>query len=168
VQIKKPGELCLQCHATTKKEIAEKKNIHEPFKAQQCGGCHLAHGSSQEKHLAKKKPDVCLTCHPEIAVHWQTGVVHSPAGKDCGLCHEAHGGNQTVLLKTAPEKLCATCHKGDDARYAKAHSGMTPSGKSCLSCHDPHGAPEKGLLYPVQHAPFKQGSCKACHPGRNN
>jgi hypothetical protein len=72
------------------------------------------------------------------------------------------------LLKTAPDKLCGTCHKGDGPRFSKVHSGMNPSGKSCLSCHDPHGAPAKGLLYPVQHVPFKQGSCKACHPGRNN
>jgi predicted CXXCH cytochrome family protein len=168
VQKQKPGELCLSCHSSVAREMSEKKHLHEPLRTGHCASCHLAHGSGEDAHLLRGRSELCLSCHQEVAAFWDKGVAHAPARQDCGLCHLGHGGSEPALLKAARAELCLTCHQSQGEGFARAHGGLAPSGRSCLSCHDPHGAPAKGLIYPVQHAPFQQGQCKECHPGRKN
>jgi predicted CXXCH cytochrome family protein len=138
---------------------------HEPVDRLNCGACHLAHGSVHKELLLKGQPDLCLMCHSEKAEYWKSGVAHDPAKKDCSLCHNSHASDYPAILKTRADAVCAGCHKGDTA-FLNAHRGIKPGPGSCLGCHDPHGGPDSSLLYPVSHAPFEQGNCRPCHPGR--
>ncbi|MFA5716884.1 MAG: cytochrome c3 family protein, partial [Desulfobulbaceae bacterium] len=100
------------------------------------------------------------------ARYWRDGVAHQPAMENCLHCHGAHGANEAGMLDTAKSNLCARCHQFETEEFFKAHQGIKAGGGSCTTCHDPHGSPEKGLLFPVGHEPFLQGSCSPCHPGR--
>jgi len=139
---------------------------HEPVERLNCGACHRAHGSVHKEFLLKGQPTLCLICHAEKAKYWKSGVAHDPASKNCSLCHDPHASSNPAILKTTAGRLCAGCHDEDKEGFLKAHQGIKPGREACLGCHDPHGGPDKSLLYPVSHAPFEQGNCRPCHPGR--
>ena len=166
VMKKRPGDLCLECHPGTGQEIAEMTVPHLPAVRGECVDCHSAHGSSRENMLKRAQPMLCLECHKDVAQFWRDGVAHQPAMENCLHCHGSHGANEAGMLDTAKSNLCARCHQFETGEFVKAHQGIKAGGGSCTTCHDPHGSPEKGLLFPVAHEPFLQGTCSPCHPGR--
>lgn len=162
---KKSGELCNECHVDEGQKIKTMQFQHEPVDRMQCVACHQAHGSAVGKYLKKEQPGLCLSCHQETSQFWEQGSAHEPAKEDCSLCHSPHGSNVKALLVTAENKLCIECHDNDATDFVKAHKGIKARPQSCLGCHDPHGGPDKNLLYPISHEPFKKGNCRPCHPG---
>ncbi|WP_456387365.1 cytochrome c3 family protein [Desulfolithobacter sp.] len=162
----KPGKICLSCHEDVQTTIKNTAVVHKPAVDENCISCHAAHGSPHEHILKKGQPMLCLTCHTEVARDWRKGVIHEPAVKNCMECHRAHGSDEPAMINSRPEELCVRCHEGETPDFLAAHSGIKPGAGSCVSCHDAHGSPEKGLLYPVGHTPFVEGTCKPCHKGR--
>jgi len=160
------ASLCYTCHGTIKREVKRAEVGHRPVVDGDCVTCHSAHGSTHEKILKKGQPMLCLTCHTEVAEYWRKGVVHKPAVKGCLQCHSPHGSAHQWILKKKSGALCSQCHKTGTKAFVAAHHGIRPQPDSCVTCHDAHGGPDKSLLYPVGHDPFKQGSCSPCHPGR--
>ena len=160
-----PGMLCLSCHGNIDQAIQRSSVPHEPVRQGKCLSCHVAHGSPHDALLNKGQPLLCLTCHTEVAQFWRKGVAHKPAIHDCMQCHTAHGSNVQGMLNTGRGKLCGRCHPRTGKAFLLKHGNIQPGADSCISCHDAHGGPDKGLLYPVGHAPFLEGTCTPCHGG---
>ncbi len=160
-----PGKLCLSCHKDVERTIRRATVPHEPVRQGACLSCHVAHGSPHNAMLNKGQPLLCLRCHKEVAQFWRKGVAHKPAVKDCMQCHRAHGSKIPDMLNTGKAELCGRCHKLTGKEFLARHGNIQPGPDSCISCHDAHGGPDSGLLYPVGHAPFLEGSCTPCHRG---
>jgi predicted CXXCH cytochrome family protein len=164
-----PGRLCFSCHAEGEAKFSSYKFQHSPVAKLECNSCHSGHTSPHAAFLKTAQPVLCLSCHGDIAKFWQKGASHSPAAEDCTICHAAHGSNQPSLTVEAIGPLCAQCHDQETPEFLAAHQQIKPGPASCVSCHDPHGGPQKNLLYPVSHDPFKPGapgSCTPCHKER--
>ncbi len=80
-------------------------------------------------------------------------------------CHVAHGSNEKGMTKAGIAKLCSECHATGTKEFLASHQGISPGKQSCMQCHDAHGSTGKGLLYPIGHAPFMEGTCTPCHEG---
>jgi len=163
----KPGKLCLSCHQDVGAVLRQVTVPHRPAVQEDCIACHAAHGSPHEHILKKGQPMLCLSCHRETAQYWQSGQSHQPAVSNCMECHTPHGSDQPGMLNSSKDKLCSRCHKITGEQFLAAHKNIAPGTESCVNCHDAHGGPGKGLLYPVGHAPFEDGTCKPCHSGRS-
>lgn len=161
-----PGRLCLSCHREVDRQVSAATAAHKPVSDGDCLACHAAHGSPHDALLKKGQPMLCLACHRDVARFWRKGVTHRPAVRDCGQCHAAHGSGVEGLLRTGVGTLCGRCHKVTGRDFLQRHHGIRPGPDSCVSCHDAHGGPDRGLLYPVGHAPFLKGTCAPCHKGR--
>ena len=93
-------------------------------------------------------------------------TLHQPFREDsCLTCHAPHVSREEGLLARAPAALCASCHDISTAALRTAHRGLLTSGSDCTGCHAPHASESKNLTLPVQHPPFAEGECDACHQG---
>ena len=146
---------CLACHeesATAFWDLGK----HERAGVS-CDSCHTAH-STTKKNLKTREPELCNTCHRDIAV--QTGKQsHHPIkemGMKCTSCRDPHGGFSAKMIKgTSTNELCYQCHAEKRGPFMWAHP---PVEENCLSCHAPHGSNHSKLL--TNRVPML---CQSCH-----
>lgn len=92
------NEVCYQCHADKRGPFLFE---HEPVQ-EDCGHCHLPHGSVNDQLLKTREPLLCQQCH--MASRHPSRVYDSQwlqerniniVGQSCTNCHsQVHGGNQ--------------------------------------------------------------------------
>ncbi|MHC4750408.1 MAG: cytochrome c3 family protein [Planctomycetota bacterium] len=130
-----PTTLCLTCHAEPLgvtinevlpafiDQIRDKTYLHGPIKENDCGGCHMTHGSDHFRILAGEYPagfytsfdetkyELCFGCHEKTLVQTSTTddltdfrngnqnlhflhVNKESHGRTCRACHQTHASNQ--------------------------------------------------------------------------
>jgi predicted CXXCH cytochrome family protein len=137
----KEPALCLECHTTSKKDLAPAHG-NQPLGSSKCSGCHDPHSSNIPKLLREfshgpYKARLCSACHPEPA----NGKVQLAAADVDALCHDCH-----------------TDFKEEMEGTKSRHKLLSQSNRSCMECHDPHAANQEYVLKkPVQYL------CLSCH-----
>jgi len=127
------------CHAT----IVDRRNMHEPVQARQCGSCHAPASDTEHAFRLTAPPgELCVGCH-ELT---PGKVQHQPvADGNCTGCHDAHGSeHRALLLEENTAALCRRCHEQEYQRRQFVH-GPVAAG-ACRVCHDPHSGAEDDLL----------------------
>lgn len=152
---------CTTCHSTV---TAGKKTIHAA--TEDCANCHTVATTDAATTvvLNEADPGLCIGCHDGLtaAVEGSLAAPHAVVADGCLTCHSPHASDQPKLLVSAQSALCGNCH--DVAELAAKHGGLLTAATTCTGCHLPHGgATAKLLTGPVQHAPFAEASCNACH-----
>lgn len=156
-------KLCGECHGDLDGKLAV-EHLHTPVKDDNCTGCHNPHGAKYPRMLPAVEKDLCLTCHTEKSEELKKAVVHKPVKEgDCSTCHQPHGSNYRDNLVEAVPELCVQCHDTSIERVVNAHGGNVLRDSKCNSCHNPHASDLPKLINSVQHAPFADKSCDACH-----
>ncbi len=140
LKAKEPA-LCLECHASSGKDLAPAHN-NQPLGKSKCTGCHNPHSSDIPKILLK--------------------FSHGPyAARLCSACHPAPVDGEVGLTAANVDSLCYNCHANFKAEMAGAgsrHKLLSQSNRSCMECHDPHAAnQEYDLKKPAQEL------CVSCH-----
>lgn len=140
LKAKEPA-LCLECHASSKKDLSPSHD-KQPLGQSKCTGCHDPHSSDVPKLLLK--------------------FSHGPyAARLCSACHPAPVDGKVVLNAANVDSLCYSCHthfKAEMAGAGSRHKLLSQSKKSCMECHDPHAAnQEYDLKKPAQEL------CLGCH-----
>jgi predicted CXXCH cytochrome family protein len=137
----KEPELCLECHATSGKDLSPAHD-KQPLDKSKCTGCHDPHSSDTPKLLLKYS--------------------HGPyAARLCSSCHPKPVDNKVGLTAANVDSLCYDCHanfKADMAGAGSRHKLLSQSNRACMECHDPHAAnQEYHLKKPAQEL------CVSCH-----
>jgi predicted CXXCH cytochrome family protein len=165
-----PAQVCAACHDAAGGAAAgavAAGSAHAPVARGQCLACHAPH--SGRKPALLRRPEargLCLSCHEEQArALSRTDLTrHAPFESDsCLACHAPHTSAQERLLRSPAAELCATCHDTASPDLNKAHRGLLGARSDCAGCHEGHASESKKLLLRVQHPPFGQGECAACH-----
>ena len=135
----------------------------------QCLSCHGPHGGHPPAlpRLSDSRT-LCLSCHAEEgkSLARRDLTVHPPFRQGpCLVCHAPHATPREGLLAKEPAALCASCHDPARREMTVAHKGLVRSGTDCTSCHEPHASEGRHLVLPIQHPPFAEGECAACHQG---
>ncbi|MHB0968500.1 MAG: cytochrome c3 family protein [Thermoanaerobaculia bacterium] len=157
------ARVCYACHAGKEDKFA-KGVVHTIVRQGRCEGCHDPHLSDKPKFLLRSQPELCLTCHSDVAKKLAGASAHPPAKDDCSTCHDPHRSDNPYQLSDAPKALCATCHDTSDKDLSRKHLGADLTKADCLGCHDPHGSTEKSLILARSvHPPFAERSCEVCH-----
>ncbi len=152
---------CTICHSAL---TAGKKVIHAA--TEDCAGCHTVASADGATTVALTgvDPALCLTCHDGLAaaVEGTLAAPHPVVADGCLTCHVPHAGDEPKLLVARQSELCGNCH--DAAALAPKHGELLTPATSCTGCHLPHGGPVAKLLTgKVQHSPFQEATCNACH-----
>ncbi len=178
-------DMCLNCHADMKKQLADARFVHKPAQAA-CTDCHTAHASNEKMQLKQPPVELCGSCHEkEIAAAKNAKFKHSVvlADQACENCHTAHGSNLANLMKAQPIVVCMKCHdkpvKGADGVVIAAVADVSDPNLvkhgpirdgNCGGCHNTHGSEYDRLLtapYPKTfYQPFKvedYALCFSCH-----
>jgi predicted CXXCH cytochrome family protein len=169
-------ELCLECHVTLAKKIADAKLLHKPILEERgCGNCHSTHFSNAKGLLAGDQKSLCLGCHNtdklgkpplrDIKKELEgKKTLHGPILKNqCSGCHDPHASDFPRLLTGRyPESFYAPYTEG--------------SYDLCLKCHDKNllRFPDTTIytkfrngnrnLHFVHVANGRKGrTCRACH-----
>jgi predicted CXXCH cytochrome family protein len=163
-----PSLLCRSCHAEVSGEKAAVVR-HTPVQRGQCLSCHGPHGGHPPAFLRRADSrTLCLACHEaegKMMVRKDL-TLHPPFQKGpCLACHAPHASDQEGMLVKAPGALCTSCHDISAQAIKVAHKGLLTAHTDCTSCHEPHASDSKTLTLPVQHPPFSDGDCGACHSG---
>jgi DmsE family decaheme c-type cytochrome len=146
---------CLACHdesATAFWDLGKHQRA-----GVSCDSCHSGH-SKTKKSLKAKEPELCNTCHRDIAVQGDRQSHHpvKEKGMKCTSCHDPHGGFGDKMIKgNATNDLCYQCHAEKRGPFMWAHP---PVDENCLTCHTPHGSNHSKLL--VNRVPML---CQSCH-----
>jgi predicted CXXCH cytochrome family protein len=140
LKAKEPA-LCLECHASSGKDLSPAHD-NQPLGKSKCTGCHDPHSSDIPKLLLK--------------------FSHGPyAARLCSACHPAPVDGKVGLTAANVDSLCYNCHTNFKAEMTGAgsrHKLLSKSNRSCMECHDPHAAnQEYDLKKPVQEL------CVGCH-----
>jgi predicted CXXCH cytochrome family protein len=149
---------CETCHASLLEGT-----VHEAVKMG-CDGCHAVRNKEDHTVVAPVASgrDLCLTCHDGLKDLDKKKAPHSPV-EDCGNCHLPHASREKHLLKAALPDLCLECHDREEMK-TKVHKDQPVGGTDCIGCHGPHGTDFPHMIAgSVQHRPFKDGTCEACH-----
>ncbi len=145
--------LCFQCHQNIARLVAEPVK-HPPV--DDCLTCHGAHEAPNARLLVAKTGELCGGCH-DVAVAGTSKSVHAPfADGDCTGCHNPHGSTVKKLL--GPRRQMEQTPVGGVLRYPKVDSTAV---SLCQTCHREKLAAWRDK--PVQHKPFKDGTCNKCH-----
>lgn len=148
------SDICLTCHGG-----AEFSQFHAGAHGRNDIGCTACHDVHSENHqnLPKRDPELCYSCHQEIAAKMQMPSRHPVRdGKmKCGDCHDVHGGLRSVRSVTNTNDLCFTCHADKQGPFQFEHAAVV---EGCNTCHDPHGTTVNNLLQKTE--PFL---CLQCH-----
>jgi predicted CXXCH cytochrome family protein len=134
-------------------------------------------------YLTQPVPDLCWTCHGDVAPEMSLAFQHNPFEKgQCMTCHDPHASDFAGLIVVAERDLCVTCHS-IAADMAKTQRHPPFADRSCTGCHRPHASEWTGILvarqrvlcfscHPtvaqmanrnVQHDPFLNDQCTGCH-----
>jgi predicted CXXCH cytochrome family protein len=163
-----PVILCRSCHEGVEGEVTAESR-HAPVIRGQCLSCHGPHGGHEPSFLRREEPKVlCLSCHVDESEQMvQTrGSTHRPFTEgECLTCHNSHVSDHVSLLSESPGVLCASCPDGATQGMTRAHKGLITESTDCTGCHEPHVSENDNLMLTVQHAPFADGDCGACHQG---
>ena len=140
LKAKEPA-LCLECHASSGKDLAPAHD-NQPLGKSKCTGCHEPHSSDIAKLLLK--------------------FSHGPyAARLCSACHPAAVDGKVGLTAADVDSLCYECHtqfKAELEGTKSRHKLLSESNRSCMECHDPHAAnQEYDLKKPAQEL------CVSCH-----
>ena len=149
---------CETCHAALLEG-----NVHDAVKMG-CDGCHTLQNKDDKTvaSMTASGKDLCLTCHDGMKDLDKKKAPHSPV-EDCENCHVPHASKEKHLLKAALPDLCLGCHDAEEMK-TKVHKGQPVHGTTCVGCHNPHGSDiGKMLSGTMQHRPFQEGTCGACH-----
>ncbi len=154
-----------QCRTCHKSLVDGKANVHAPAK-EDCTSCHEVNVSPEGTRitLLAEGTALCLTCHDALAaaVEGKLKAKHAPVTESCTSCHDPHASAAPRLLIAPVKELCTTCH--ELATLQAGHSNQLTPGANCSTCHTPHGSDIPHMLAgAVQHVPFKEKSCDACH-----
>jgi predicted CXXCH cytochrome family protein len=148
--------LCLGCHPGKTKSFHEKKG----FSIFMCSKCHDLHHPSRAHLIVDNSRFLCLECHTfdESAAFTHQSVKEGA----CFLCHTFHSAPLSADISTT----CLQCH-GTNKDLPAIHGGLPLEKTWCTSCHLPHQSNQEKLLQPVQHTPFRERDCDACHRERS-
>ena len=168
-----PTTLCLTCHAEPLgvtinevlpafiDQIKDKTYLHGPIKENDCGGCHMTHGSDHFRILAAEYPagfytsfdetkyELCFGCHEKTLVQTSTTddltdfrngnqnlhflhVNKEDRGRTCRACHQTHASNQ---LKHIRKSVPYGGWKNLPINFSKTDTG----GLCDPGCHLPKG-----------------------------
>ena len=128
-----PATLCMSCHeeplGVTADEvlpafidqIKDKKYLHGPIKANDCGGCHMTHGSDHFRILAGAYPAGFYTSFDETKYEL------------CFGCHE-----KTLVLTASTNDL--TDFRNGEQNLHFLHINKERRGRTCRACHQTHGS----------------------------
>jgi len=106
----------------------------------------------------------CSSCHDTGDSRFTRGTVHLPVKTgDCNACHLDHGPDNRLVLVSEEGDLCSRCHDLERPSTVAAHRNYTLQGAACSDCHDPHSAEDANLLRGLEHEPFSERDCGACH-----
>ncbi|MHC4628003.1 MAG: cytochrome c3 family protein, partial [Planctomycetota bacterium] len=135
-----PTTLCLSCHDEPQgvaidevlpafiDQIKDKEYLHGPIQENDCGGCHLTHGSEHFRILAAAYPEgfytsfdemkyeLCFGCHEKTLVQAATAdgltdfrngnqnlhflhVNKERRGRTCRACHQTHASDQLKHIR---------------------------------------------------------------------
>lgn len=161
VLVDEDPSLCLTCHDTFARFVAEGDKAMagaHPALAGGCTSCHGPHSAEKKRLLSKAPSELCSDCHDADTVKTAHPV---PLGRaDCLSCHAVHGSPQKKMLVAAKlhppfaEKSCDACHqRGYKSRRARRNPAQT-----CFACHD-----ETAFQGKVVHGAVKKGQCTGCH-----
>jgi len=143
--------------------LPEEKSAHRPVVDGDCSGCHNPHQAALDSLLLAASPDLCLSCHDQLAKKLETERVHEPAGEDCLQCHRAHRSIERGLLNRPVQALCGDCHDLEDASFQQSHIYIKAAVMDCVSCHSPHTSKDRSFFKESMHSPFVKGNCDECH-----
>jgi DmsE family decaheme c-type cytochrome len=148
-------DLCFRCHPSVA-SLSILPTLHQPFKNDNCTGCHEPHGSDTTPLLRRPLPALCYGCHPQIESQFAQAS-HHPIGLKltCASCHNPHGARYPALLSDSKNTFCFQCHGDKQSRYDKSAHRI----RECVDCHTPHGSPYQPMLLHVQ-----PDLCLQCHP----
>jgi DmsE family decaheme c-type cytochrome len=153
------NEVCLQCHAGTKR-IDWQGSSHE-LRDVACTDCHSIMAPSSPQHQLKRSSvaETCGQCHSRQMRTQQLAFSRMPVGEgkmSCTNCHNPHGSsNERLLVAPTVNEVCYSCHAEKRGPFLWEHAPVT---ESCATCHDPHGSRhEKMLVVP------KPRLCQQCH-----
>jgi predicted CXXCH cytochrome family protein len=114
---------------------------HNPFRYDDCTGCHEPHGSDFQPLLIGDEPDLCYSCHRGIRLDFLK-VSHHPVGTqflNCTGCHNPHAADYEALVAARDNELCYTCHSYP-VRVLYDDSAHWRERLLCIQCHTPHGS----------------------------
>jgi predicted CXXCH cytochrome family protein len=142
---------------------------HLPVQRGQCLACHGPHGGF-EPGLQRRGDGItlCVNCHSDEGrtMSRRDITVHEPfRDQPCLTCHTPHASNHQSLLAGEPGAVCTTCHELAERKMTQAHRGLVNAGSDCTGCHEPHASEGENLILELEHAPFAERECGACHHG---
>lgn len=139
--LRKPEpELCLDCHAQRRAQLAYPS--HHPILEgkMKCTDCHNQHGSDNRAMLRRESvSQLCFQCHPEKEGPFV--FEHPPVTEDCTICHEPHGTVANNLKKQEEPFLCMQCHPGHQSQLPVLDDVLDSREKrrtfytKCTQCH---------------------------------
>lgn len=123
-------DLCVICHSDKDNLVTDNPKervayVHGIISGGGCVACHSPHASDQQYMINKPTNELCLGCHPQIALKVKGHpVANHPVsaprerrrpGKEltCVSCHDPHGSENPLMLIKSPlgGQLCRVCHK---------------------------------------------------------
>ncbi|MDH3524445.1 MAG: cytochrome c3 family protein [Acidobacteriota bacterium] len=153
---------CKECHDEL---LGGRSWTHAPAE-EDCTICHEFSVAEEGTTvgLLEAEPGLCLLCHDEktAAVEADLDTPHFPVTESCLTCHDPHGSDQARPVLAPLIELCGECHDLGDLQHR--HGQQLTAVTDCARCHEPHGSDNARMLVgAVQHRPFAEGSCEACH-----
>lgn len=159
------ARLCATCHQNSHQQNLLEKNVHTANDVN-CSGCHMIHGVAHPALLKKAEPDLCLSCHTNVAGQFAKPYRHPvPEGVvKCSECHLTLDATRRALTQNGTN-VCTGCHGEMEGPFPFEHAATldysTEEG-GCLSCHEPHGSHLPRMLRQPYEPPHYQ-LCSQCH-----
>lgn len=140
--VKRPPDLCYQCHAEVRQEFARPFHHRVPEGGMSCTTCHNQHGGfnvAQTREASGGTDPICLKCHTDKQGPFV--FEHAPVKLEgCTICHVPHGSNNPRLLTRANvHLLCLECHADTPGILGPEppafHDIRQPRFQNCTTCH---------------------------------
>lgn len=149
------SRICYDCHPKKTKSFHEKKG----FSIYVCQKCHDLHRPTIPHLIIDTSRSLCMQCHEfkEDAAFTHEFITEG----GCFICHTFHEASLSEDIAA----ICLRCH-GGNPRLGEIHKGLDIKTSKCTICHLPHQSDREKLLYNVEHTPFRERNCAACHDDR--
>ncbi len=140
----RPMDLCLSCHGETivgkeriiqdmKAYLEKNPQHHGPIREGDCGSCHNAHGSDEDRLLRKPYPERFYT---------------EFTADSYGLCFGCH--ERSLVQEKNTDKLSG--FRNGKQNLHTVHVNRGKKGRTCRACHDVHAS--KNPKHIVDTVPF--------------